>query len=107
MKRIASVVGLPAENVAEYERLHADVWPDVLARLSASNIVNYSIFRHDDLLFAYCEYVGDDFDADMAEMAADGATQRWWELCNPLQQPVVGRSEGEWWHALPEVFHLD
>ena len=59
MIRIASVIGLPAENAAEYARLHADVWPGVLARLAASHITNYSIYSHGELLFAYMEYVGD------------------------------------------------
>ncbi|CAN5321090.1 L-rhamnose mutarotase [soil metagenome] len=106
MKRVASVIGLPAENVEEYERLHAAVWPEVLARLSASNVSNYSIYRYGDLLISYFEYTGDDYDADMAAMAADPATQRWWAVCEPLQRPVTDRAEGEWWRELPEVFHL-
>lgn len=107
MRRIASVIGLPAENVEEYERLHAGVWPAVSSRLSASNIQNYSIYRYGELLFAYMEYVGDDYDADMAAMGADPATREWWALCEPLQRPVADRAEGEWWKTVPEVFHLD
>jgi L-rhamnose mutarotase len=107
VKRVLSVIGLPTENIAEYERLHADVWPDVLTRLSASHVTNYSIFRHGELLISYLEYTGDDYDADMALIADDPATQRWWELCNPLQRPIPDRAEGEWWKELPELFHLD
>jgi L-rhamnose mutarotase len=107
VKRVSSVIGLPAENIAEYERLHADVWPDVLTRLSASHVTNYSIFRHGELLISYLEYTGDDYDADMALIADDPATQRWWELCIPLQRPIPDRAEGEWWKELPELFHLD
>ena len=107
MKRYASVIGLPAEHRAEYERLHADVWPAVLERLSASGVVNYSIYRHEELLFSYMEYAGSDFDADMAAMAADPATQEWWAVCSPLQRPLEGRAEGDWWKPIPEIFHLD
>jgi L-rhamnose mutarotase len=107
MQRFASVIGLPQENWAEYERLHADAWPAVLERLSASNVVNYSIYRHGELLFSYMEYAGDDFDADMAAVAADPVTQDWWGVCMPLQRPLDDRAEGEWWKAIPEVFHLD
>lgn len=107
MRRIASVIGLPADGAAEYERLHAAVWPAVLARLTASHVINYSIFRHGELLFSYMEYVGDDFDTDMGAMAADPSTQDWWAVCMPLQRPVDDRAEGEWWKELPEVFHLD
>ena len=83
MKRLASVIGMPAENSEEYERLHAAVWPAVLERLTLSNIRNYSIYRHGEVLFAYMEYVGDDFEADMAAIAADPATQEWWSVCAP------------------------
>lgn len=107
MKRVASVIGVKPEHREEYERYHAAVWPSVLAQLTASNIRNYSIYRHGDLLFAYYEYIGDDYEADMAAMAADPETQRWWSVQEPLQSPVDDRAEGEWWKELPEIFHLD
>ncbi|HEV7565961.1 MAG TPA: L-rhamnose mutarotase [Microbacteriaceae bacterium] len=107
MKRIASVIGIAPENIEQYEALHANAWPGVLARLSASNITNYSIYRYGELLFSYLEYVGDDYDADMAAMAADPTTKEWWAICEPLQRPVADRAEGEWWKEIPEVFHLD
>jgi L-rhamnose mutarotase len=102
--RIASVIGIPARHVAEYERLHADVWPAVLARITASRISNYSIFRYGGLLFSYLEYVGDDYEADMAAMAADPATQEWWSFTDRLQDPLEGRPPGSWL-PIPEVFH--
>jgi L-rhamnose mutarotase len=107
MIRLASVIGLPAENAVEYERLHAAVWPGVLERLRASHMTNYSIFRHGDLLFSYLEYTGTDLDADNAAIAADEATREWWAVCEPLQRPLADRAPGEWWKAIPEVFHLE
>jgi L-rhamnose mutarotase len=107
VRRLASVIGLPPENAREYERLHAAVWPAVLERLSRSNVTNYSIFRHGDVLFSYMEYVGHDFEADMAAIEADPTTQDWWKLCEPLQRPFPERAVGEWWTDIPEVFHLD
>ncbi|MEO6533447.1 MAG: L-rhamnose mutarotase [Pseudolysinimonas sp.] len=107
MKRMASVIGIPPESVERYEELHAAVWPAVLERIAASHIVNYSIYRYGELLFAYMEYDGSDFDADMAAMAADPATQEWWAVCKPLQRPVDDRAEGEWWKDLPEIFHTN
>ena len=107
MKRVASVIGLPAENREEYERHHAAVWPGVLERLTASGIRNYSIYRHGELLFSYFEYVGDDYEADMAAIAADPETQRWWAVQEPLQRPLEDRAPGEWWSELPEIFHHD
>ena len=107
MKRIASVIELPPESVERYEELHAAVWPEVLERIAASHIVNYSIYRYGELLFSYMEYDGTDFDGDMAAMAADSKTQEWWAVCTPLQRPVEDRAEGEWWKDIPEIFHTD
>ena len=53
MQRYASVIGMPYENREEYERLHADVWPEVLAKIAEVNIQNYSIYRYGELLFSY------------------------------------------------------
>lgn len=107
MQRYGQVLGIKAENIAEYTRLHADVWPGVLKMIQECNIRNYSIFQKDNLLFAYFEYIGDDFDADMAKMAADPTTQEWWKVCTPLQDPLPTRAEGEWWATMDEVFHTD
>ena len=43
-------------------------------------------------LFSYFEYVGDDFAADMANMAADPTTQKWWAVCKPCQEPLANRA---------------
>jgi len=112
MKRYGSVIGLRPEKLDEYVRLHAAVWPDVLKMIQRCNIRNYSIYlrRLPDgghYLFSYFEYVGDDFAADMATMAADPVTQQWWDLCKPCQAPLADRAAGEWWASMDEVFHQD
>lgn len=109
MTRMGLCIGLKAEMIAEYKQLHAAVWPEILARISDCNIRNYSIFLREpeNLLFAYWEYHGSDFAADMAAMAADPATRRWWDICMPLQSPLPTRAQGEWWAGMEEVFHLD
>ena len=107
MQRYGQVLGIKTENIAEYTRLHADVWPGVLKMIHECNMRNYSIFQKDNLLFAYFEYIGDDFAADMAKMAADPTTQEWWKVCTPLQEPLPTRADGEWWATMEEVFHTD
>ncbi len=107
MQRFGQVIGIRAEQLEEYARLHADVWPEVLQKIAECNIRNYSIYHHEGLLFAYLEYHGDDFEADMAAMAADEATQRWWAICMPMQEPLASRAEGEWWKTMEELFHTD
>lgn len=107
MRRFAQLVHVKPEAIPEYERVHAAVWPEVLATIRACNIRNYSIFRHGTLLVAYFEYHGDDYDADMAKMAADPKTQAWWTITDPMQEPLSDRAEGAWWAEAREVFHTD
>jgi len=112
MQRYGMVIGLQPEKITEYKRLHAAVWPDVLKKIRECHIRNYSIYlrRLDDgqhYLFSYFEYTGSDFAADMARMAADPATQRWWAVCKPCQRPLADRAADEWWTAMEEVFHQD
>ena len=107
MKRFGQVIGLKPGAIEEYERLHAAVWPEVLATIHACNIRNYSIFRHEHLLFAYFEYVGEDFASDMAKMANDPKTREWWTYTDPLQEPLATRIPDEWWATMAEVFHTD
>jgi L-rhamnose mutarotase len=75
--------------------------------LRRAHITNYSIFLRDGLLFSYLEYSGTDYAADMASVAADDATRRWWQLTDPCQQPVPSAAPGEWWAPAVEVFHAD
>lgn len=107
MRRFGQLIGIRPEHIDEYVAAHAAVWPGVLAKIGECNIRNYSIFLRGTQLFAYFEYVGDDFEADMARMAADPETQRWWAVMMPLQEPLPDRAEGEWWASMEEVFHLD
>ena len=109
MQRYGLVLGLNAEKKAEYIRLHAAVWPDVLKMITLCNMRNYTIFlkEPEDLLFAYYEYIGHDHAADMARMAADPVTQDWWAVCIPCQVPLETRKPGEWWAAMQDVFHHD
>jgi len=68
---------------------------------------NYSIYHREGFLFAYFEYWGDDFDADMRLMGADLETRRWWAIMEPMQDPLPTREPGQWWAPMEEVFHHD
>ena len=82
MKRYGWIIGVKEEKIDEYKKLHANVWLDVLD-------------------------VGEDFDGDMAKMAADPTTQKWWKVCKPCQEPLPDRDEDQWWADMEEVFHCD
>ena len=105
--RFGSVIKIKPEMLARYKELHANPWPEVTEQITKSNIRNYSIYLKDDYLFGYFEYVGDDFEGDMAKMAEDSITQEWWKLTDPCQIPLETRAEGEHWANMEEVFHQD
>ena len=104
MKRYGSIIGVKPEKLDYYRKLHAEPWPEVLDMIRKCNIRNYSIYLFGETLFSYFEYAGDDFEADMARMAADSKTQEWWRETDPCQFPLV---EGQKWVEMPEVFHTD
>ena len=107
VRRFGQVIRVKPDRIDEYVALHAAPWPGVLAAIGRGNIRNYSIFRHGTTLFGYYEYVGDDYAADLATIAADPETQRWWALTDAMQEPEPDRPSGAWWLDLPEVFHAD
>jgi L-rhamnose mutarotase len=107
VKRIASVIRLRENCEEEYRKLHREVWPDVLAALKVAGVSNYSIYLRDGLLFSYMEFSGESFETALGEIARDEATQQWWALTSPCQEPLDTAEPGEWWVPVDEVFHLD
>lgn len=106
MERMGLVLNLRPDAAQEYKRLHATVWPGIVKLIADCNIHNYSIFlkQPENLLFAYFEYGGTDFQADMARMASNPEMRRWWDICEPLQEPLSTRAAGEWWARMEQVF---
>ena len=112
VERYGMVIGLKPEKIAEYKELHAAVWPGVLKKIKECNIRNYSIYLKEiepgkHYLFAYFEYTGSDFEADMEKMAADPITRNWWKQTDPCQYAVPTHGPKEWWSRMEEVFHTD
>jgi len=110
VQRIGMVIGLRPEMKESYTLLHKYTWPEVLAKIEEGNIRNYSIFLYEldgkYYLFSYFEYVGDDFDADMAIIDSDPASIAWMKFTDAgCQLPIPTRAEGEWWAAMDQVFY--
>ena len=107
MMRIGQMIRVKPEGKQAYIDWHANPLPGVNEMIKACNIRNYSIYSLGDYLFSYFEYVGEDYDADMAKMAADPTTQKWWDIVKPLMEPLPDRPEGAFWSDMNEVYHLD
>lgn len=109
MKRVGLVLGLRPERLAEYRRYHVRIWPEIEQAIRQAGITNYSIFHFGGQLFAYYEYVGPpaEYADRMAALARAPRMREWWDLMEPMQVPLAGRQDGEWWATMEEMFHLD
>lgn len=107
-KRYCWVTGLKPEKADHYRKLHANPWPTVTQQIKNSHIQNFSIHEIDiqekTYLIAYLEYTGANFEADMAAMAKDPETIRWWKETDPCQSPLP-QAKGIWADT-QELFHL-
>ncbi|MDT8388922.1 MAG: L-rhamnose mutarotase [Lentisphaeria bacterium] len=105
VKRVGMVVKLRPDCVEEYRRLHAEDHPGVRDLLSKYHLRNFNIFLHrigDEYFeFGYYEYTGDDFDADMAALAAEPRNQAWLKICDPMQIPLPGETG---WAEMEHVY---
>jgi len=112
MRKVACVVEVKPECVEEYKRLHSEVWPEVIDIIKRANIENYSIFlsKLNDsgyFLFSYFEYTGENYESDMAGIAAEPITKKWWSLCKPCLKPLNGISMEQCWYPMEQVFDLE
>jgi L-rhamnose mutarotase len=110
-QRFAWITGLKPEKAAYYRQLHAQPWPAVNRMIKACHIQNFSIYEREIegklYLFAYLEYTGTDFAADMQRMAADPETQRWWKETDPCQSPLPDAAAAKKiWADTIERYHL-
>ena len=88
-KRFGMVIGLKADRVADYKRLHAADWPAVLDIMRRNGWRNFDIYMKEpeNLLFGTFEYIGDDFEASGRAIAADPETQAWLKKPIPVRTP--------------------
>ena len=107
VRRFGQMIKITPETLQAYKDYHANPLPGVNEMIKECHLCNYSIYSRGDYLFSYFEYDGDDYDADMAKMAADSTTQHWWDLVKPLMRPLDDRKEGEFWSDMEEIYHLD
>jgi L-rhamnose mutarotase len=110
-QRYAWVTGLKPDKADRYRQLHAHAWPGVNKMIKECHIRNFSIHQREIegklYLFAYLEYTGADFDADMKKMAADPVTRAWWKETDPCQSPLPdAAAKGKIWSDTEELYYL-
>lgn len=107
VKRVGMVIRVKPEKIAEYKRLHADSNSGVRDLLEKAHMQNFSIFLRqlDDgqyYLFGYYEYVGDNYEADMAKLAAEPRNKEWLLVTDAMQIPLKGEKS---WGIMEQVYY--
>ena len=93
--------------IAEYEKHHTNVWPEILKSITDSGITNMEIYRFGTRLFMIME-TGDGFSFERKSEADAGnvKVQEWETLMWDYQQPVKGAVKGEKWVLMNKIFQL-
>ena len=105
MPRYAFKLRVRAEAVADYEREHQRVWPELLQKLKEVGVSDYSIFRRGQDLFLTLRV--DDFEKAWDELDRDPVNRRWQEFMSNLFEPVIDKQPGERFAMMKEVFYLE
>jgi len=104
MIRKAFVMSVAEGQLAEYERRHRPIWPELTATLRSHGVSNYSIFadRNTGQLFGYVEVESEDL---WQAIANTEVCRRWWSHMADIMPTNEDLSPVG--HDLHEVFHLD
>lgn len=99
------VIELRPQHIEEYRRLHADGHPGVRDLLTKYHLRNFNIFLHQIegrwFEFGYYEYLGEDFEGDMAKLDAEPRNREWIAICDPMQRPLEGESG---WAVMERIY---
>jgi L-rhamnose mutarotase len=105
MKRVGFQFKVRPDRLAEYKRLHQDVWPEMLEALRQSGWHNYTLFmREDGLVFGYFE-TEESLQAAQEKMTETEVNSRWQVFMSQFTDDQ-GRPD-ERFVELVEYFHLD
>jgi L-rhamnose mutarotase len=95
------------ELIAEYEKYHRSIWPEIHESITSAGITNMEIYRHDNRLFMIMET--DDtfnFEKKAAMDATNPKVQEWEDLMWNYQQPLKNAAKGEKWVLMDKIFQL-
>ena len=94
--------------IAEYERLHQQIWPQISAHLRRHGVLDMQIWRLGTRLFMVMDTAaGFSAEAFNRASASDPKVQEWEALMWRFQQPTPGTKPGEKWAPMAQIFSLN
>lgn len=95
------------ELIAEYEKYHQNVWPEIQQSILDSGIVNMEIYRVQNRLFMIIEADEDfSFEAKNEADKKNPKIQEWERLMWKFQQQLPNSKPGEKWQLMDKIFSL-
>ncbi|HEY4325471.1 MAG TPA: L-rhamnose mutarotase [Mucilaginibacter sp.] len=93
--------------IAEYEKRHIAIWPEIRKSIIDSGITNMEIYRHDTRLFMIMETDESfTFEKKSAMDVSNSKVQEWETLMWKYQQPLKNSLKGEKWVLMNKIFQL-
>ena len=93
--------------IAEYEKYHDEVWPEIQKSILDSGITNMEIYRFGNRLCMLMETAADFSFEEKGQMDAENdKVQEWEQLMWKYQQAIPGAKEGEKWVIMDKIFQL-
>ena len=97
-----------ARLIAEYERHHERIWPEITDSIRSAGILDMEIYRTGNRLFMVMDVADDfSFDAKAAADAANAKVQEWETLMSTFQQALPWAASGEKWVRMARIFKLE
>jgi L-rhamnose mutarotase len=93
--------------IAEYERFHQKIWPEIAQSIRDAGIEQLEIYRIGTRMFMIMDVNGTfSFEAKQRADAANPKVQEWEELMWRFQKPLPQSKPGEKWLLMDKVFDL-
>lgn len=93
--------------IAEYERHHREVWPEITRSIRESGILDMEIYRVGNRLFMVMEVLeGFSFEAKARADEVEPRVQEWEELMWQYQQSLPWAGPGEKWLLMERIYKL-
>ena len=109
MKRYCLAVDLKDEPavIAEYKKIHQNIWPEIRERIKADGITGMDIYLTGNRLFMIMEVQDDfSFEKKSASDAGNPKVQEWENFMWTLQQSLPWAKPGEKWVMMEKIFEL-
>ena len=93
--------------IAEYEKYHEKIWPEIEKSIKDSGIESMEIYRTGNRLFMVIAANDNfSFEKKSAADASNAKVQEWEKLMWKFQQPMPWAKPGEKWILMNKIFDL-